>query len=273
MRTGNNYNHYKEVDFLDDDFFIESMISPTKESEFFWSDLIDRKMIDINEFISANILLDAIRKNRHEIPQKRKELLWKRIDSTRKSVNNKRKGSYLYKYLSIAACITIIIGLTFTYLLNNNVPDNTEIDYAKFQSLHQPKTNQKIRIVTEDKQVEIDGKDAEIKYDSTGSFTVLNKTVNQGTTYQPETKFSHNQLCVPYGKRTFLKLADGTSLWVNAGTTVIYPTVFTDHKREIYVDGEIYAEVKRDENKPFIVNWRFVYLVHPSIYRLIKKTT
>lgn len=254
MRT--DYTNYKDNDFLDDDFFIESMIFPTRESELFWSELIDRKEIDINEFISANMLLDTIRKSRHEVSQSRKDRLWERIDTTRKSLNNRHKGVRLCRYLAIAACSVIIIGLTFTFLFGKkDVSDrpDTDIDYAQFQSLQQQQPHREIRIIAEDSQVEIDGKDAEIKYDSTGSFTVNNKAINSGAIHPPTAKLSYNQLCVPYGKRASLTLADGTSLWVNAGTTVIYPTTFPDNKREIYVDGEVYAEVQRDENRPFLV--------------------
>ena len=252
-----DYIHYKDIDFLDDDFFIESMISPTKESELFWTELIDRKQIDLNEFISANMLLESIRQNRHGFPRERKERLWKRIDTTRNSLKNKRKrGIHLNKYLAVAACSVIIIGLSFTFLFkrDHSSPDNNhEIDYAQFQLGHQPQNQGEIRIVTGDRQVEIDGEDAEIKYDTTGSLTVNKEAVNQATVNASVDKSSYNQLHVPYGKRASLTLADGTSLWVNAGTTVIYPTVFPDHKREIYVDGEVYAEVKRDEGRPFLV--------------------
>jgi ferric-dicitrate binding protein FerR (iron transport regulator) len=48
-------------------------------------------------------------------------------------------------------------------------------------------------------------------------------------------------------------LSDSSILYVNAGTSVTYPAVFKGDKREIYVTGEIYAEVRRDEKKPFIV--------------------
>lgn len=263
MRT--DYTSYKDIDFLDDDFFVESMISPTRESDRFWSELIDRKKIDINDFISANMLLDMIRKSRAEVPRARKDRLWKRIDTTRKSLKNRRKGVHLYKYLAITACSAILIGLTLTFLFEKkDVSDSldTDIDYTQFQSLHQPQARREIRIITEDRQVEIDGKEAEIKYDSTGSFTVNNKAVSAESAGTPATsaaarppvaKLSYNQLSVPYGKRAFLTLADGTSLWVNAGTTVIYPATFPDHKREIYVEGEVYAEVQRDENRPFLV--------------------
>lgn len=255
MRT--DYTNYKDIDFLDDDFFVESMISPTKESELFWAELIDRKKVDINEFISANMLLESVRKNRNEISEERKERLWKRIDTTRNSLKSKReKGTRLYKYLAVAASIAIIIGLSFTFLFegDHSYADNDrEIDYTQFQLHHQQKSQGEIRIVTEGRQVEIDGEDAEIKYDSVGFITINNEKISREAANTPVAKQSYNQLYVPYGKRASLTLADGTSLWVNAGTTVIYPSVFHDQKREIYVDGEVYAEVKRDENRPFLV--------------------
>ncbi|HBK31511.1 MAG TPA: hypothetical protein DDZ96_09995 [Porphyromonadaceae bacterium] len=252
MKT--DYSHYKDIDFLDDDFFIESMISPTTESKLFWSELIDRKEVDINEYISANMLLDTIRKSRREIPQERKDRLWKRIETTRNSPDKKQKAIHRYKYLAITACSAVIIGLSITFLLERkNVSDSSDIDYAQFQALHQPQNQKEIRIVTEDSQLEIDGKEADIKYDSTGSFTVNSEAVSTGTTLPSVAKVSYNQLSVPYGKRAFLTLADGTSLWVNAGTSVIYPATFPENKREIYVDGEVYAEVQRDQSRPFVV--------------------
>jgi ferric-dicitrate binding protein FerR (iron transport regulator) len=62
-----------------------------------------------------------------------------------------------------------------------------------------------------------------------------------------------HQLLVPWGKRSMITFGDGSRIWVNAGTQVTYPVVFDRKKREIYVDGEIYAEVSPDHTRPFIV--------------------
>ena len=48
-------------------------------------------------------------------------------------------------------------------------------------------------------------------------------------------------------------MADGSRIWVNANTRVVYPVTFEEKKREIYVDGEIYLEVYPDKERPFIV--------------------
>ena len=58
---------------------------------------------------------------------------------------------------------------------------------------------------------------------------------------------------VPVGRRSSITFADGTRLWVNSGSKVVYPVKFAKEKREIFVEGEIYLHVSRDEQKPFIV--------------------
>ena len=56
------------------------------------------------------------------------------------------------------------------------------------------------------------------------------------------------------GETESLILPDGTALTVNPGTKVIYPSHFGSGTRTIYVDGEIYADVAKDPQKPFIVS-------------------
>ena len=57
---------------------------------------------------------------------------------------------------------------------------------------------------------------------------------------------------VPAGNRTNIQLPDGTSVWLNANTSLRYPMAFSENSREIMLDGEAYFEVAKDK-KPFIV--------------------
>ena len=50
-----------------------------------------------------------------------------------------------------------------------------------------------------------------------------------------------------------LQLPDGTKAWLNAASSLTYPTVFNGNNREVYMTGEVYFEVKSDKKKPFIV--------------------
>ena len=50
-----------------------------------------------------------------------------------------------------------------------------------------------------------------------------------------------------------LKLPDGTQVWLNKHTTLKYPREFSAMGRKVYLEGEGYFEVKRNPEKPFIV--------------------
>ena len=63
----------------------------------------------------------------------------------------------------------------------------------------------------------------------------------------------YNMLQIPRGGEYFLTLGDGTRVWLNAESEIRYPVEFTDAKRVVYVDGEAYFEVTKDEAKPFVV--------------------
>jgi ferric-dicitrate binding protein FerR (iron transport regulator) len=62
-----------------------------------------------------------------------------------------------------------------------------------------------------------------------------------------------NNLIVPYGKRVSLILSDGTKIWLNSGSRLVYPAVFEGKTREIFVEGEIFLEVSVNRKKPFVV--------------------
>ena len=74
-----------------------------------------------------------------------------------------------------------------------------------------------------------------------------------GYHYYTSTKNNMTEITVAYGEEKHLFLPDGTEMWVNAGTTIKYPSEFSSEERLVYLDGEAYFSVKKDESRPFIV--------------------
>lgn len=58
---------------------------------------------------------------------------------------------------------------------------------------------------------------------------------------------------VPAGQRMNIVLPDGTSVWLNARTTIQYPLNFNRKIRQVKLDGQAYFDVAKNPNKPFIV--------------------
>lgn len=87
----------------------------------------------------------------------------------------------------------------------------------------------------------------------------LNKTINGELIYSKESQSAPkvNTIVIPWGGQYRLQLADGTKVWLNAATTLKYPTSFIGmRERRVELSGEAYFEVSRDKNKPFIVKTR-----------------
>lgn len=64
---------------------------------------------------------------------------------------------------------------------------------------------------------------------------------------------SYNTLKVPKGGEYSLELPDGSVVWLNSETSLRFPVKFAADKREIYLQGEAYFKVAKNQNAPFHV--------------------
>jgi transmembrane sensor len=65
---------------------------------------------------------------------------------------------------------------------------------------------------------------------------------------------SINTVITPRGGQYHLVLVDGTEVWLNAGSSIKFPTAFNGNDRKVEVSGEVYFEVAKNKAKPFIVH-------------------
>lgn len=63
-----------------------------------------------------------------------------------------------------------------------------------------------------------------------------------------------NTLYTPAGQRARLVLQDGTEVWLNAKSRLVYPARFAGKERRVSVEGEAFFNVAKDSVKPFIVS-------------------
>lgn len=63
----------------------------------------------------------------------------------------------------------------------------------------------------------------------------------------------YNTIFTPKGGQYQLILPDGSKVWMNAASSLHFPTAFVEHERIVELDGEAYFEVAKNALKPFIV--------------------
>ncbi len=77
--------------------------------------------------------------------------------------------------------------------------------------------------------------------------------------YQPEPEQKEpalREVSTANAQRVNLTLADGSSVMLNAGSTMKFPNQFSDDVREVFLKGEAYFNVERNAQKPFLIHSR-----------------
>ena len=207
-----------------------------------------------------NILTDFIKliKKDSDMPElslsSQKEL-WDRIVKENKS--NERRLIKLFVWSgSVAAsiCLLIAVGWHISVLPK---PQNLLIDYQSVMQSFEPvdETSGNVQLVlSNNRKIHINGQDAQLDYDEEGRVNINNNEKLEVDEGIEDEKNIYNQLVVPAGKRSMLTFNDGTKVWINSNSKLVYPVTFTKHIREIFVEGEIFLDVTRDPERPFIVH-------------------
>jgi len=185
-------------------------------------------------------------KMQNEVPSQKEIVeVWSKIKEGVEKKKQRRKERYILVAITSAAAFIGCIWLGIEWYSFNNKSD---ISVIAAQMSNESIEGEDIRLIVSEKEVHHVKKGATVAYSQEGIVSVDEEKVSKNTT-----KDLYDQIIVPKGKYTRLILADGSSLHINAGTKVIYPKRFEKNRREIFVDGEIFIDVKRDESAPFIV--------------------
>ena len=251
-----DYTKYKAHQLLNDDYFLESILHPTTQDHQFWQQLQDENESFKQEMQIAHSFLKNIKTSTeaHFLPGGEQKELWKRIQTANNKYDLKKRRNSFLKITAVAAASLLAI-LTYGWysIYSNKSEINYEAIIESIPSTDDASENVQL-ILSENKKLSIEGKETQLEYNEEGSISVNSQDIEVGKEKQKEKEVqSFNQLIVPVGKRSFVTFADGSKLWVNSGSKVIYPNKFSDHSREIFVEGEIYLDVVHDEKRPFIV--------------------
>ena len=64
----------------------------------------------------------------------------------------------------------------------------------------------------------------------------------------------YNTMTTPRARQYNLELSDGTKVWLNASSSITFPTSFAANERKVTLTGEAYFEVTKDKKRPFRVS-------------------
>lgn len=201
------------------------------------------------------------------------EMLWQRIRQqiqphaeTAVPVHSVQKANFFsrfrLKHYAAAAAVIIMLAAGAFYLLQQKSGGREVV-----KAVVQPRQND-IKPPVENKAVLTLADGRKIVLDSSGNGTLAQQgdvkivkgaagEISYNGTASGET--SYNTLSVPKGsKPTRLVLADGSLVWLNAASSVTFPTAFVGAVRKVSITGEAYFEVAKNAALPFYVSYEDV---------------
>lgn len=194
------------------------------------------------------------KKHTYIISKEEKKELQHRINTSIRKVQQKEKRNRKrFFYFSSAASVIILIGATFIY--NYKKSSDTLYQYVEITNINNASlTDGTIKVIQNNKEViSLHEENPSITYSKTGkSIQVNNKKVAVSETTDTHTE-TFNTIVVPYGKRSFLTLSDGSKVWLNSGSKLTYASTFKKDKREVHLTGEAIFDVAHDKERPFHV--------------------
>ena len=156
-----------------------------------------------------------------------------------------RKRYRLLPYAAAVVCAVVAVLLFIISPLN----ERNLSEYEKVLAGIEDKKEITLT-VNNDKEIELSDTSIVVTYDKKGQILINDTVAVPG---ERENLDHLNTIRVPYGKRSTLILADGSKVYLNSGSSLVYPAVFAKDKREVYLDGEAYFEVSKEARRKFVV--------------------
>jgi Fe2+-dicitrate sensor, membrane component len=250
----NNYTRLRELFRL----YIDNKLSPQQDAEF-WELLSQADTNALHEELARlwhNTTPDDEQATVPEWDIKMSELK-KLLDSA----GNKKQAPdklvvAVIKYWWAAAAILLGIIVTLYFSTGDSREDwlSQHEMQSEFVADVAPGSDKAVLTLTNGTQVILDSTNNGVVCQQGGT-TVFKKdgqlVYSPDKATQAETSF--NMLSIPRGGQYQLTLVDGTKIWLNSASTLLFPTVFNGNNRKVTITGEAYFEVAKDAVRPFLV--------------------
>lgn len=168
-------------------------------------------------------------------------------------INDEPVARMVWWRYAAAAVLVLAVGLFFWFRGANQ---ETKLVQNGQQQQYDaaPGRDGAILTLADGKQVVLDSVANGVIAHQNGARVVLkNGALRYVRTWETSVDVVYNTMHTPRGRQFQLQLPDGSKVWLNAASTITYPTAFDGRERRVQINGEAYFEVVKNDTMPFIV--------------------
>jgi ferric-dicitrate binding protein FerR (iron transport regulator) len=230
-----------------------------------WMDESEHNREAVEEFLTDEQLRKGIG-NLYAL----KERIWRRLDESipddavaAHRIKPVGSSPFLWRYAAAAAVLVLLAGSAYLFLnrggpaLSSHSPAAGTHSPARLRNDVTPGGNNAVLILAGGSAITLDSaKSGNLARLGHTNVVKLNNGElayhsSDGGEQEPD---GANILRTPRRGQYRLILPDGTRVWLNAASSIQFPTVFRGSERKVTVTGEAYFEVAKNVSQPFIVN-------------------
>lgn len=164
-----------------------------------------------------------------------------------------RAGIWM-KYAAVAAVLAVVAGL---WVIRKSTPEKPVATETIQNQDVAPGGNKALLTLADGKGIELDRigsglvarqGNTEITKQEDGLVVYNSRAASVATT-------GFNKVTTPRGGQYKVQLPDGSKVWLNASSSIRFPSVFPASERRVEITGEAYFEVTKDKDRPFTVRF------------------
>lgn len=171
------------------------------------------------------------------------------------SANRGKKLSIFSWPRLAAAAAVVVMALGILFYLRNR-PETAPRPIAQKPTDFAPGGERAVLTLADGSTVVLDSA-ARGRIASQGNATIM-KNGDGELSYQISEKekaaAGMNTISTPAGGQYSIKLPDGSQVWLNARSSITFPTAFYGDERRVKVQGEVYFEIKKEKDRLFVVD-------------------
>jgi hypothetical protein len=172
----------------------------------------------------------------------------KRIQNDKLRQLGSRRKKQKFWYAAVAAIFVAFLGASLYFGVMKNKLHHAEAPIATENAIILEREDGKLEVISENGLLQLSDKDGQVIGGQRGNQLVYQKSKRTSG------EILFNTLKIPYGKRFEIQLSDGSQVFMNAGSSLKYPVNFpSTGKREVFLTGEAFFKVAKDEKRPFVV--------------------
>jgi transmembrane sensor len=154
-----------------------------------------------------------------------------------------------------AAAVLLGAAIALWMVTRKTIPPPTVADRQSLQHDRAPGGNVAVLTLADGRTIPLDSAHNGLLAEQGNSS--VSKSADGALAYRPlkgaRTPAVYNKLSTPRGGQYRLLLPDGSQVWLNAASSISYPTAFTDSVRSVTITGEAYFEIAPNAAMPFLV--------------------